>query len=72
LAPIGIKKPGKPGRNEANILRNNRSSPVQEEAVEEEAEIDSTGDSINDFEKAKQRLADLEKRYNTITFKQKK
>jgi hypothetical protein len=60
------------GRNEANMLRNQRSSPVQEESVEEEPEIESVTDSLRDFEKAKQRLADMEKRYNTITFKQKK
>ena len=46
---------------------------MQEESVEEEPEFDSiVGDSVQEFEKAKQRLNEMEKRYNTITFKQKK
>lgn len=78
LAPIGIKKGLKGsktapmGRNEGNYLKNQRSSPVQEETVEEEPEIDSVGDTLQDYENAKKRLAEMEKRYNTITFKQKK
>ena len=46
---------------------------MQEESVEEEPEFDNlVGDSVQEFEKAKQRLTEMEKRYNTITFKQKK
>jgi hypothetical protein len=73
LASINFKKGGKVGRNEGNYLKNQRSSPVQEESVEEEPEFDNlVGDSVQEFEKAKQRLTEMEKRYNTITFKQKK
>ena len=72
-ANSNFKKAGKVGRNEGNYLKNQRSSPVQEESVEEEPEFDSiVGDSVQEFEKAKQRLNEMEKRYNTITFKQKK
>ena len=71
LLPIGFKKGQVPknGRNEGNYLKNQRSSPVQEESVEEEPEVDSLADSVQDFDKAKKRLAEMEKRYNTITFK---
>jgi hypothetical protein len=73
LASNNFKKGGKIGRNEGNYLKNQRSSPVQEESVEEEPEFDLlVGDSVQEFEKAKQRLIEMEKRYNTITFKQKK
>ena len=73
LASANLKKAGIVGRNEGNYLMNQRSSPVQEESVEEEPEFDLiVGDSVQEFEKAKQRLTEMEKRYNTITFKQKK
>lgn len=73
LPSANFKKAGKVSRNEGNYLKNQRSSPVQEESVEEEPEFDSiVGDSVQEFEKAKQRLNEMEKRYNTITFKQKK
>ena len=52
LAPIGLKKPSGASRNEAqNNMRQKRSSPVQEESVEEEPEIESVADTTEDYEK---------------------
>ena len=45
LAPIGLKKPSGASRNEGHNMRQKRSSPVQEESVEEEPEIESVADT---------------------------
>ncbi len=74
MAPVGTKKRFPAQRNLGDNLHVQRSSPVQEESGEEEAEFESVKDPVmlSEVDRARQRLADMEKRYNTITFKQKK